>query len=395
MPDLDRPDLDQRVAASLLTTLGSVPIPGNAVTVLRNGVQIFPAMLEAIEAAEHTIDFMTFVYWQGDIAKRMANALAERARAGVQVRVLIDAFGGRLMRDELVERMRDAGCEVHWFRPIGGPLTPHRFRSPRKLLHRTHRKILVCDNRVGFTGGVGIAQEWEGDAQGPDEWRETHVRIEGPAAAALRSGFEVNWAEACDDIARVNEEPAPNEAGSVALQVVRGQPGLYTSDVALALQAMIGAAQRRLLITTAYFAPGPPMRELLRQRAADGVDVQVLLPGPHVDKRVSRVIARDALSRLIDEGVHVHEFQPTMLHAKVVVADDVAMIGSANFNGRSMDQDDESIVVIHDREIADELAQHFADDLERSEPMDPERFEQRPWRHRALEKAVSVLRRVA
>ncbi len=367
------------LAAALEGIVGAPAITGNRIEVLRNGCEIFPAMLDAITAAKHHIDLLTFVYWRGEVAQKFADALAQRARAGVEVRVLIDAIGGRLLDDELVEEMRDAGCEVLWFRPL---TSQWKFW---KAEHRTHRKILVVDGEVGFTGGVGIADEWQGDARNADEWRDTHVRITGPAVIALRAGFATNWLEAADDdVSVVAREGAPEPTGDALVQVVRGQPGLHTSDVALALRLAIRSAESRLWIATAYFAPDEEIAGLLCAAVKRGVDVRVLIPGPHIDKRVSRVIARASFDELLDAGVRISEFQPSMLHCKVVITDDACIVGSANVNGRSMEQDDELIAVIHDAAVTGILADHFLEDLERAEAIEEHRWVDRPlvWRLR-------------
>ncbi len=361
------------LASALEGILGAPAIGGNRIEVLRNGDEIFPAMLDAIATSVDAIDFLTFVYWKGDIARRFAEALAQRARAGVEVRVLIDAVGGRLIEDDLVELMEDAGCEVRWFRPV---TSQWKFW---KAEHRTHRKILVCDGRVGFTGGVGIADEWSGDAQDPDHWRDTHLRIEGPAVPALRAGFATNWLEASgEDVGRVARDARPDEAGDTVVQVVRGQPGLHVSDVALALRLAIEHAQERLWIATAYFAPDQELARLLCEAVDRGVDVRILIPGPHIDKRVCRVVARASFDELLDRGVELFEYQPTMLHCKVLVSDDVAMVGSANVNGRSMQQDDELVALVHDAAVAGELAGHFLEDLERAQRIEEHRWSRRP-----------------
>lgn len=381
-------------AALVQSTIGVAPTDGNAVTVLRNGDQIFPAMLEAIEQAERWVELATYVYWTGDVAERFAEALAERARAGVEVRVLVDWVGGRLMQQDLIGEMQDAGVEFAWFRPPS--------RIARAILsldeglvgqHRTHRKVLVCDGRVGFTGGVGIASEWEGDARGPDEWRDTHLRIEGPAVASLRSSFATNWHEASGEPLPVESDLPDERPGSTRLQVVRGQPGRFASDVALLLRALLDAVEERLWITSAYFVPEDEVASRLIAAVERGVDVRVLVPGPHIDKRVSRLAARAGMAPLLDAGVQICEYQPTMLHAKVLIADDVAVCGSANLNMRSLHQDDEVVVVAHDGELADELVAHMQEDLAGAERMDPSRFERRAWHHRVAEWAVSLLRR--
>jgi cardiolipin synthase len=376
------------------STIGVVPTDGNDVVVLRNGDEIFPAMLAAIEQAERWVELSTYVYWTGDIADRFAAALVERAEAGVEVRVLVDWVGGRLMDRCLIDEMRSAGVDFAWFRPPS--------RVARALLsideglvgqHRTHRKVLVCDGVVGFTGGVGIAEEWQGNATGPGDWRDTHLRIEGPAVASLRSAFATNWHEASGEPLPVADVTPDHRPGDVRLQVVRGQPGRFASDVALLLRALLDRVEERLWIASAYFVPEEAVLERLADADERGVDVRVLVPGQHVDKRVSRIAARAEMAPLLEAGVRIQEFRPTMLHCKVLLADELAVCGSANLNMRSMHQDDEVVVLALGGGVTDELATHFEDDLARSEAMDPDRFERRSLWHRAAEAVVSLLRR--
>lgn len=359
-----------------------VPVSeGNHVRVLRNGDRIFPEMLEAIEGAERSVDFLTFVYWTGDIAKTFAQALAERAEAGVRVRVLLDALGARQMNDQLFGLMVDAGCVVEKFRPVGGDATLG------EAYHRTHRKVLVCDGTVGFTGGVGIAAEWTGDAGGPDEWRDTHYRIEGPGVDGLRAAFLQNWAETGHSLldAGVDELGPQPRPGSTALQVIPDGDGTGPGATSLAFHLMLAGAEHRVRIATAYFTPDDDMLEHIVEAAQRGVEVEVLVPGEHSDKSMVRWAGEQEYRLLLDAGVSVQIFQPSMLHAKVMTADGrVAVVGSSNINTRSVSDDDEVIVTIFDQEIIEELDRDFDNDLERAVDLDPE-----DWASRGL------LRRVA
>lgn len=384
----------QDAAKLVQSTVGTAPTSGNDVTVLRNGDEVFPAMLTAIEQAQQWIELTTYVYWTGEIADRVAHALTERARAGVEVRVLVDWVGGRLMDRGLIDTMREGGVEFAWFRPPS--------RVARALLsldeglvgqHRTHRKVLVCDGRIGFTGGVGIAREWTGDARNPGEWRDTHLRIEGPAVASLRSAFATNWHEASGQPLPIGGQLPDAAPGDTTLQVVRGQPGRFASDIALVLRAMLDAAEDRVWVATAYFVPDGELVARVTAAVERGVDVRILVPGEHVDKRVSQLAARSAMEPLLEAGAEVWEYAPTMLHCKVVVIDDVAVCGSANLNMRSMHQDDEVVAVAHGGAVVERLAADMRADRERAERMQPGRFERRPLWHRAGEAAVNLLRR--
>jgi cardiolipin synthase A/B len=347
----------------LESTVGAVFQDGHRVTVLRNGDQIFPAMLKAIESAEDTIDFVTFVYWKGEIARKFANALVDRSLAGVRVRVVLDAFGSAPMRRSLVRDMAGAGVAVERFRP------PVRWKF-WEADHRTHRKILVVDNRIGFTGGVGIASEWEGDARDSSEWRDTHFQIEGPAVLALKSAFLTDWRDTGHAIdlsdARAKR---PDSTGDVAVALLDGSAQIGFNDTERALEAVVAAAEHRILIQTPYFNPTPELIGLLESALARGVEVDVLIPGPHIDKRISDVMAVEMCQPLLRMGGRVWRYQPTMMHAKAVLVDGIlAVVGSLNINQRSVSKDEETAIGILDQGITAELEGHFRDDVTRSQP---------------------------
>ena len=381
-------DLTEVLRRRLEVIVGTPFTEGNSITVLRNGDQIFPSMLEAIRAAESTVDLMTFVYWQGDIAQEFADAMAERARAGVRVRLLIDALGGRLIEKTLVNAMDDAGVHVEWFRK---PL----LKSPFKSNHRLHRKVCIVDGRVGFTGGVGIAQEWCGDARDETEWRDTHLRVEGPAVDGLQSAFIQDWAESgrpiYDDM---DEFPIQPQSGSSVVQIVRGSASLGWDDMRSAFHVILSSAQERLRIATAYFAPDGDLLDTLCAAPARGVTVELLVPGPHADKRVAQLTSERSYERLTDSGVRVMTFQPSMMHAKVMTVDgQVAVVGSSNMNRRSLDHDEEVVLIALDSDLVATLDAHLEDDFERSEEIDLTRWRNRSAQQRAMEKAVSPIRR--
>ena len=367
--------------------LGMPFADGNRIDALRNGERIFPAMLEAIRDAETSVELVTFIYWTGRIAQDMADALAERARAGVAVRVVLDAFGAGPMSKDILDRMTGAGVQVRWFRPLGTWKT-------WKTGHRTHRKVLVIDGRIGFTGGVGIAAEWEGDARDPSEWRDTHFRIEGPAVAGLRAAFFSNWAETDRSAVReVLDSPPLEPVGEAAVQVIRSTACFGWSDIATVMDGLIDLARRRIRISTAYLAPDEYWVNAFRRAVARGVEVEVMIPGPHTDKRVSELAGSGGIQRLLEAGVRLFRYQPTMLHTKVMlVDDDVACIGSANFNQRSILKDDELILVVIDRALAAVLDQDFEDDLARCAETSLRAFEHRGLIRRLREWAARPIR---
>jgi cardiolipin synthase len=378
----------KRCRRALEGIIGVPATEGNALDVLRNGDAIFPAMLDAIGGAEHTIDLLTFVYWRGEIGTRFAEALSERARAGVRVRVLLDGWGAHPIEKDLLTMMDEAGVRVRWFRALA------RFR-PMRVNHRTHRKVLIVDESVGFTGGVGIADEWQGDARNQDEWRDTHFRVRGPAVDGLRAAFLDNWLETDETLFEDNVDRFPEQPqlGSSVVQAVRGAAETGWSDISTLFLALLQLSQERVRITTAYFVPDTQLNERICEAAERGVTVEILLPGPHADKRFVQVAGQSSYERLLSCGVRIWQFQPSMLHAKIMTVDGiVANIGSANLNARSTELDEEINLVVFDRDLVRELDRQFEDDLERSEEMVEGRWEHRPLPQRAFERAAGLFR---
>ena len=378
----------QRLRRTLEALLGTPATEGNELLLLRNGDQIFPAMLAAIRGAERSIDLLTFVYWRGEPAEQFARALAERARAGVRVRVLLDAVGGRLIESQLIDHMQECGVRVEWFR------RPWQV-SPFKQNHRTHRKVLVVDERIGFTGGVGIAEEWCGDARDETEWRDTHVRVLGPAVDGLAAAFAQNWAETGHDLYDDSDRfPQQASSGTSVVQVARGSATVGWNDIATVFRVVLTSARRHVRMQTAYFVPDRTFEDLFLAAVARGVQVDIMLPGPHADKRVCQLASESTYQRLVEGGVNVWAFQPSMLHAKVMTVDGlVAVLGSANMNRRSLNHDEEVILSVLDRGIAERLEQDFEQDLLRCERIDPSRWGARPLHQKAQEHAVTVLKR--
>lgn len=365
--------------------IGTPATYGNRITVLRNGNEIFPEMLGAIRSAERTIDFLTYVYWTGEPALQFATALAERARAGLRVRVLLDAIGARQMDSDLVEEMRDAGALVEYFRPVSDG---RMWRST----HRTHRRVLNVDDRLAFTGGVGIAGEWQGDARGPEEWRETHIRVEGPAVGGLRAAFLDNWAETDHPVIEADETfPDLGQPGESPTIVVRSSAGHGVSRMSILKRVLIDLARERVRITSAYLAPDAGAMEALSAAQQRGVKVELLVPGSHVDKRVAAIAAREQFESLLECGVEIYTYERSMLHAKTMTVDGViADIGSANFNSRSLAQDEEIDVVVIDPEVATEIDRHFDEDLQQSERISAERWEERGALQRLTEGVIGL-----
>jgi len=370
---------------------------GNTAEVLINGDRIFPAFLDAIAGARHSVNLLTYVYWRGDIGRRIAEALCERARAGVTCRVLLDAVGAMPMEDGLIDRLTECGVEVHRFRPLR-PYALH------KIDNRTHRKVLVVDGEVGLTGGVGIADEWTGDAQDPDHWRDTHLRVRGPVVRGLLGAFAENWLEATGEvIASAHDLPALNpvdvtgdgDAEEPALmQVIRSSAGVGDTNVETLFFLALAAARERVDLTSAYFAPRPAFVQALVDAADRGVHVRVLVPGRHIDKSVVRHAGRARYGELLSAGVRMFEYAPTMLHAKCLVVDDVwSAVGSANFDNRSFRLNDEALICIRDAGVAEALTGSFAADLEVSHEVTLSEWRSRPPSERLRELASRVVNR--
>ncbi|MFF5923354.1 phosphatidylserine/phosphatidylglycerophosphate/cardiolipin synthase family protein [Streptomyces flavochromogenes] len=377
-----------RIRRRLERLIGVAATEGNAVRPLRNGDEIFAAMLDAVAGARHTVDMMTFVYWRGDIARRFAEALSDRARAGVRVRLLLDGFGSRLIERDLLDRMSEAGVEVAWFRK---PL----YLSPLKQNHRCHRKVLVVDEQTAFTGGVGIAEEWCGDARNSHEWRDTHVEVQGPAVDGIAAAFAQNWAECHTELFDERDRFVSHRpSGNAIVQVVRGSASFGWQDMQTLMRVILESAEERIRLATAYFAPDDYFIELLCATARRGVDVEILLPGPHTDKRVCQLAGQHRYEALTACGVRIHQYQPTMMHAKIITMDGVvSLIGSTNFNRRSLDHDEEVMLAVMDTEFTASLDAHYDEDLKVSELIRPDRWKRRSLLQRARETAVLPIRR--
>ena len=346
-------------------TLGVPATEGNQVEVLRDGITIFPAMLDEIATATRTVDLLTFVYWQGAVARRFAAALCDRAAAGVRCRVILDSLGARHVNRALIDEMVAAGVHLQWFRPL---IDAKNLSNPG---HRTHRKVLVCDEDVGFVGGIGIAEEWDGSSDDGTGWRETQLRVRGPVVDGLRAAFLDDWLEGdqalFDDRDRFPEQPGD---GPTTAMVVRGESEEGRSDIAMLRRVMFDRSRQRIRITTPYFSPDDATFEALATTASRGVQVQLLLPGPNNDKEVARLTAERRYPDLLEAGIELYHFLPTMLHAKVLTVDgELAVVGSANLNHRSLRIDEEVDVVLLDPDVVARLDTDTDDDLRRSEEL--------------------------
>ena len=362
---------------------------GSDVQLLVNGDEIFPCYLDTIRDAQRTLCLLTYVYWRGEIAHEVADALCKRASAGVEVNVIIDSVGGLRVERDVVGRMEEAGVRVVRFRP------PKPY-ALRRVGNRTHRKILVADGEVGLTGGVGIAEEWTGNAQDPDHWRDTHVRVRGPVVRGLLGAFAENWLEATGEVL-AGEGYLPKleerEEGG-PMMVVRSTAGVGDTNVEALYYLAIAAARETIDLTAAYFVPRPAFVDALRDAAGRDVRVRVLVPGPHIDKSFVRVAGHASYESLVEAGIELYEYQPTMLHAKSMVVDGAwASVGSVNFDNRSFQLNDEATLCVVSEEFAGRLTRQFERDLEVSDRIEPDRWSSRGPLQRLGESALRVARR--
>jgi cardiolipin synthase len=362
---------------------------GNDAELLVNGDQIFPAYLGAIKDAEETVNMLTYAYWRGDIAIEVAETLCDKASAGAECNVILDAVGAAKMDRKLVKKMREAGVQVCFFRP------PKPY-AVKRLQHRTHRKLLIVDGKVGFTGGVGIAEEWTGNAEDPDHWRDTHVRVHGPVVRGLQGAFAENWLECTGDVLAGDRYLPYIEAveGGGAMQVTRSSATIGDTNAEALVYLALAAAKRSIELTSAYFVPRPAFTDALVEAAERGVDMRILVPGSHIDKEFVRTAGRAAYDELIEAGIEIYEYCPTMLHAKSLTVDGVwASVGSVNFDNRSFQLHDEVSLCVQSERFAGELHDLFDKDLEVSERIEPDGWADRPVTQRARERVTKFARR--
>lgn len=359
---------------------------GNSLVVLENGDAFYPSMLDAIGRAQRSITMEQYIFWAGETGEAFARALAGRARAGVPVKLLLDAVGSATLGDRALGILEDGGCEVAWYNEI------HWFTVGR-FNNRTHRKTLVADGRVGFTGGAGIADHWRGDARSPDEWRDTQVRVEGPAVRLLQTGFAQNWLRATGAVVQGEAFfPPAVPAGPCDLQVISSSPDAGSSAARLMYYLVIVSARRRIDIANPYFVPDETAVDTLTEAAARGVQVRVLVTGRRNDNWLARQNSVRLYGVLLDGGVQVHEYHRTMLHQKVMIVDECwCTVGTTNFDSRSFAHNEETNVCTCDERAVQGLTRTFEADLAASAPVTAEAWRRRGALARAQELVASML----
>jgi cardiolipin synthase len=378
---------DPQFLRSMGLLLGPSILEGNKASELINGDMIFPAMLDAIRGAQKTILFEIFIYWAGDIGKQFAEAMAERARAGVKVHVLLDWVGSARMKSSIIDTMKSAGVEVERFHAL-------RWYNLGRMNNRTHRKLMVVDGCTGFTGGVGIAPQWTGNAEDPEHWRDSHYRVEGPVVAQMQSVMLDNWTKATGRVLHGKQYfPELQAVGDQSAQMFASSPNGGSESMQMMYLIAITSATRSIDLCSAYFVPDSITRRSLVRAVKRGVKVRIIVPGRYTDEATVRRASRALWGPLLEAGVEIYEYQPTMFHCKLMIVDRLmTSVGSTNFDMRSFRMNDEANLNIYDTAFAERQSEVFEQDLKRAKHITLEAWQQRPWRVKLKERTAAVFR---
>ena len=374
---------DPQYRREMSVMLGPAIVGGNRVEDLQNGDEIFPAMLKSIRSAKKTITFETYIYWSGDIGNELAEALAERAKAGVKVAVLLDWVGSIKMDEDLIQTMKDAGAQVQRYRPL------HWYHLAR-MNNRTHRKLLVVDGHTAFTGGVGVAEQWTGHAQDPDHWRDMHFKVEGPVVAQFQAAFNDNWIKATGEV--LNGEgyfPPLQRVGDTDAHLFIASPAGGSESMHLMYLMGIAAAEHSIDLQASYFVPDELIHKALIAARQRGVTVRILVPGEHIDSDTVRLASKAEWGPLLQAGVEIYEYLPTMMHNKLLIIDkEMVSVGSTNFDVRSFRLNDEASLNVYDHAFAEKMTRVFNDDLKHTKRYTYEVWEKRPLKEKLIERFV-------
>jgi cardiolipin synthase len=395
LPDWKQPDYGMGIDAAPGTDafinaaaalLNNPVYRGGEVSLLQNGDQFYPAMLDAIRGARDNVTFEVYIFESDEIGRQFMDAFIERARQGVEVRVLVDWFGSLKFKRKDQEELKRAGVRVERFRPLN-------HRNLVRMYRRTHRRAIVIDGSVAFTGGAAIAKKWAGDVRTKHEWRDSMTRVTGPLVGGIQSAFAESWVYCTGELLGTERFFPPLEVspGPCTLSVV-SSPSDSLQPVRILFWLSFANARRRLWISNSYFIPDPRLRKAVVDRARHGVDVRILVPGNHTDAVPVQLAGRSYYEELLAAGVRIFEFQPAMMHAKTIVVDDAwSVIGSANMDERSMELNEENIVGITDEPFAQSLAKGLEADFARSKEVQLEEWRRRPLWKRGMESCAKVL----
>ena len=365
--------------------------PGNEIEVLLNGEGTYPKLWKDIASAQKTLTVQMYFSQPGVVADTMAKYLAERARAGVRVLVLLDAFGSGTLTDEWEDTLVKAGVEVAWLRKV-------RWYTLHKATQRSHVRVVVVDGRVGYTGGFGLADYWLGDGRHKEQWRESNIRFSGPTVAALQAAFAAGWAETTGELLTGDMFFPPiafETDGNVHAGLMHSLPTIGSTPAERFLALSIAGARKTLYISNSYFVPNVDFCNLLISAARRGVDVRVLTVSSETDVKTTWYAGRALYEMLLEGGVKIYEYKPAMMHAKTIVVDGYfSAVGSMNFDNRSIAFNNEAQIVALDSAVGKQMDEIFLEDLKYSEEIKLETFRKRPWTGKVLEWGAQKLRRV-
>jgi cardiolipin synthase A/B len=370
------PDYLARLSGHPITT-------GDSYVVLRNGDETFPAMLDAIGKARQRISFESYIYDTGEIPAKFTNALAAAARRGVKVRIVLDAMGAAESSEADIRMLKDAGCQIGWFNPF-------RHNTLEEINYRSHRKILVVDGEVAFTGGIGISDQWMGDAEDKDHWRDTQVEVRGPAVDNIEAAFHENWIETGGIVEPIVSPYTDNAEGRARSIVIWSSPEGGANALKLMYLLVIGAARKTLDIESPYLITDESSKWSLFEARKRGVRIRLLTEGDITDAKPVKFAGRAQYEQMLEQGIEIYEYQPTMMHTKALIVDGIiSIIGSANFDNRSLELNDEMNVAVAGVDFAAKLTRDFEADIRRSQKIDLEQWRSRPIHIRGREKLWS------
>jgi cardiolipin synthase len=374
---------DPEFFGSALALFNPLPVAGNKIELLQDGDEYFPAMLAAIRGAKKTVNFQAYIVYSDDVGRMFRDALIERARAGLEVRVLLDGVGsGWSLDNSDVRMMKQAGCKFAYYHPL---LSWRVDRTNR----RSHRRVLVIDGKLGFTGSIGFAEQWSGHAQDPKHWHDVQVRVEGPLVSELQNAFEEHWIKTFGEtLSGADQFPALGPAGGIRAQVIASH-SFSMAPVSLTEAVAFAAAEKRIWITNAYCTPSDDQVDLLVKAVQRHVDVRFIVPGAHNDQPLTKSAGRAAYGRLLEGGVKIFEYQPTMIHTKAMVIDGMfSLCGSSNFDPRSSEINEELDLAIYDREFGGRMEAMFESDLKHSTEYTLQQFKNRSLWERLTEQVM-------
>lgn len=379
--------LDPAFQREMGILMGPAILPGNQITPLQNGDEIFPAMLEAIHSARRSINFETYIYWSGQVGTQIAEALEERARAGVKVNVMLDWAGSGKIASKTLDDLKQAGVKIQRYHPL-------RWYSLGRLNNRTHRKLLIIDGTIGFTGGVGIADEWQGHAQDPDHWRDMHFKVQGPVVAEMQAAFMDNWIKTAGTVLDGEDYfPRLQPVGDKRMHLFFSSPAGGSASMHLMFLLSIASAEHTIDIEAAYFIPDKLMSDALIAARHRGVRIRVLLPDKHLDSESVRIASKHDWGPLLANGVEIHEYEPTMLHCKMLILDgEMVSVGSTNFDMRSFELNDEASLNIYDHAFANQMTKIYEQDLRMTTPYTFRMWDDRPWLQKLSELVITPIR---